>query len=735
MTQQTSPFLEGKYGWALGESNWNLGMDDNLLKFSYLFDRNVNGVVSSLPAAVNGQAYFLTTDNRIYYAVGTLFYSTPVPKWFIFSLITGEFYQFNGTTAVQIDNPQQVEDKLDDIQTVVDALGTAAFEDTTAFATPADIAALVTNGSSINATSSGGVTSRTLANRFAEKINVKNFGAIGDGAADDTPAIQAAINSATSGCTIYFPAGFYKITAELNIPNTVIYRFIGDGMYASRIFVGSVGSISSVFETNNALIYDTLEIKDLGLLCNSKSGSGLHSEHIIHSLVDRVLVLGSTSVAIRMNDGYNNTIQNCILTGGVNGIDVSGSNINNVNILRNQIYANSGYGVNVGNALQVNVWGNGIEANAVAGIMTYSCKSFSVRGNYFERNSGTGFTFTSPETFNVKADIHLLSSGRVIDATAGESVDCCSIVDNHFTPYGTGDIPSAGLSIDCPVFSNVLTSVDITNNQVFDITKIGAMVGLYNNNTRANITGLNISHNSVNSFKFLGVGVISFCLNTAHNILDPDRMLAGNLARQDLPLYSVLAGTTGTIARSSQNLNGTYPAWDLSTGDRIYGETLTLSAYPELKGKHVWFGVYYRVQDASGTGIQLRLSSGVTTNTDNDGSITETTTVAGVWKFKSACKFIDPSDTTLTFGLTRIGAGGTPLVVSHPILAVFGSAASRFQIPHPAPIEINGTAAPTTGTWTVGNRVINSVPTVGQPKAWTCTVGGTPGTWVSEGNL
>jgi hypothetical protein len=46
-----------------------------------------------------------------------------------------------------------------------------------------------------------------------------------------------------------------------------------------------------------------------------------------------------------------------------------------------------------------------------------------------------------------------------------------------------------------------------------------------------------------------------------------------------------------------------------------------------------------------------------------------------------------------------------------------------------------GTAAPTTGTWTRGDYVRNSNPAVGQPKGWICTVSGTPGTWVSEGNL
>jgi hypothetical protein len=46
-----------------------------------------------------------------------------------------------------------------------------------------------------------------------------------------------------------------------------------------------------------------------------------------------------------------------------------------------------------------------------------------------------------------------------------------------------------------------------------------------------------------------------------------------------------------------------------------------------------------------------------------------------------------------------------------------------------------GTAAPTTGAWRVGDRVYNQSPAVGQPKSWVCTVAGTPGTWVSEGNL
>lgn len=47
-----------------------------------------------------------------------------------------------------------------------------------------------------------------------------------------------------------------------------------------------------------------------------------------------------------------------------------------------------------------------------------------------------------------------------------------------------------------------------------------------------------------------------------------------------------------------------------------------------------------------------------------------------------------------------------------------------------------GTSAPAlSGLHDVGERVINTAATVGQPKAWQCTTAGNPGTWTSEGNL
>lgn len=53
-------------------------------------------------------------------------------------------------------------------------------------------------------------------------VNVLDYGAVGDGATDDTAAIQAAINAVNNGTysgAVFFPAGVYKITNSLTIGN------------------------------------------------------------------------------------------------------------------------------------------------------------------------------------------------------------------------------------------------------------------------------------------------------------------------------------------------------------------------------------------------------------------------------------------------------------------------------------------------------------------------------------
>jgi Pectate lyase superfamily protein len=65
----------------------------------------------------------------------------------------------------------------------------------------------------------GAPTPRTLPDRLAEVVNVKDFGAVGDGAHDDTTNIQAAIDHAISHhrYTVHMPEGNYKTTNTIHL--------------------------------------------------------------------------------------------------------------------------------------------------------------------------------------------------------------------------------------------------------------------------------------------------------------------------------------------------------------------------------------------------------------------------------------------------------------------------------------------------------------------------------------
>lgn len=78
---------------------------------------------------------------------------------------------------------------------------------------------------------------RTLPNRFADFINVKDYGVTGDGSTHDDAAIQAILTATSGGGTIYFPPGNYVLSNPLALPaDTARRRFIGAGRTKSVFF-------------------------------------------------------------------------------------------------------------------------------------------------------------------------------------------------------------------------------------------------------------------------------------------------------------------------------------------------------------------------------------------------------------------------------------------------------------------------------------------------------------------
>ena len=74
-------------------------------------------------------------------------------------------------------------------------------------------------GSTTPVTANGSVTARTLGARFADVVNVLDHGAVGDGVADDTAAVDAALAAAGDDVVVLFPAGTYLVSARVVLPN------------------------------------------------------------------------------------------------------------------------------------------------------------------------------------------------------------------------------------------------------------------------------------------------------------------------------------------------------------------------------------------------------------------------------------------------------------------------------------------------------------------------------------
>lgn len=110
-----------------------------------------------------------------------------------------------------------------------------------------------------------GAISRLIADGFGDFVNVKDFGATGDGVTDDTTAITAAFNYAQA--TLYeekavlFPAGNYIYNGAGNLCPSTRIGVYGDGNGISRITLGA----SSYF-IDTSTVKESINISNLVFL-------------------------------------------------------------------------------------------------------------------------------------------------------------------------------------------------------------------------------------------------------------------------------------------------------------------------------------------------------------------------------------------------------------------------------------------------------------------------------------
>jgi Pectate lyase superfamily protein len=138
---------------------------------------------------------------------------------------------------------------------------------------------------------------------------VKEFGAVGNGTTDDTAAIQAGIDSLSSGGTLYFPAGTYKTVSTLTVDNQFT-KLVGDGSRSSIIkFEPTANDVCLEF-TAGASLLNSCGIRGIGFYSSDATYTKVAIDVIDASafIADDIYVSGATVIGSTQFWGGTNSI-------------------------------------------------------------------------------------------------------------------------------------------------------------------------------------------------------------------------------------------------------------------------------------------------------------------------------------------------------------------------------------------------------------------------------------------
>lgn len=281
-------------------------------------------------------------------------------------------------------------------------------------------------------------------------INVKSFGAKGDGTTDDTTSIQNTINASPVGSVILFPAGTYMISSPIVILPNRTYKGAGWGSTIKQMDGKNMAQMIQ-FATTGAQ-YSNVIIRDLQLDGNKANNTSVQtSGYYLFGLLNSML--------------YRLRVQNCKGSGYfIDGNDTYNASTNH--IIDCWAFSNDGYGLYpAGACLDTHIIGGdyGLNFNSACylagsscsirnavfwGTQNGSCMIVTGAGNQITDNNIEGAAGHGVE---VRGNHNLLDGNKIYDNA------------NTSTAYGQYD----GIFVTGADGSNLVENVILTGNQIY----------------------------------------------------------------------------------------------------------------------------------------------------------------------------------------------------------------------------------------------------------------------------
>lgn len=257
----------------------------------------------------------------------------------------------------------------------------------------------------------------------SDYINVKDYGATGDGVTDDTAAIKTAVEAVPENGTLYFPVGVYRVDNIMLKSNMIVK---GDGK-GSIIKLNDNAPLTNVEEyddywNNCFTVYQisNVTIENIALDGNKENNSatGTSKDYRLNG----VIIQESTDIILHRIYAYNNGYHGCIMN-VVERVEISDSEFTG-----NGFRPFHGHGTIldckfINNRCICNGLGVTGDTNASAydGIFFFdNCQRLLIQGNYIETNSTAGIDLggsvlgDGSDTSEYKASSNIIVANNII---------------------------------------------------------------------------------------------------------------------------------------------------------------------------------------------------------------------------------------------------------------------------------------------------------------------------------